>query len=202
MRVLIACLLLVSMGLPLAQSSRDLRSRFGEPDVERYSATNDIGLTVEYGSDGLACQIVIERKQALLHGNQEQQYMLPEAVSALIDEIVPPASRGHHINTLLESMGCAERRVDEYENVWIGRYTDMCIPLRTGFSVIFRTCFAISSRAIRGSPFHSALKSRSRDSTNRRVSRICNLAVPGADACRRSRRELSWYSSLANGAHH
>ena len=130
MRVLIACLLLVSMGLPLAQSSRDLRSRFGEPDVERYTATNNIGLTVEYGSDGLACQIVMERKQALLHGNQEQQYMPPEVVSALIDEIVPPGSRGHHINTLLESMGCAEERVDEYENVWIGRYTDTCIPLK------------------------------------------------------------------------
>ena len=77
MRVLIACSLLISAGLSLAQSSRDLRSRFGEPDVERYTATNDIGLTVEYGSDGLACQILIERKQPLLHSNraQAQQYM-------------------------------------------------------------------------------------------------------------------------------
>jgi len=130
MRVLVSCILVATAGLALPQSSRDLRSRFGEPDVERYSATNDIGLTVEYGSDGLACQIVIERKQPLLHSNQGQQYMPPEAVSALIDEIVPPDSRGRHINTLLESMGCAEGRVDEYENVWIGRYSDMCIPLK------------------------------------------------------------------------
>jgi hypothetical protein len=130
MRILVACLLIATAGLPLAQSSRELRSRFGPPDVERYSATNDIGLTVQYGSDGLACQIVIERKQPLLHSNQAQQYMLPEAVGALIDEIVPPDSRGRHINALLESMGCAEGRVDEYENVWIGRYTDMCLPLK------------------------------------------------------------------------
>jgi hypothetical protein len=130
MRVLIACSLLVSVSLPLAQSSRDLRSRFGEPDIERYTATNDIGLTVEYGSDGLACQIVIERKQPLLHSDEAQQYMPPEVVSALIDEIVPPASRGRHTNTLLESMGCAEGRVDEYENVWIGRFTNTCAPLK------------------------------------------------------------------------
>jgi hypothetical protein len=130
MRVLVSCILVATAGLALPQSSRDLRSRFGEPDVERYSATNDIGLTVEYGSDGLACQIVIERKQPLLHSNQGQQYMPPEAVSALIDEIVPPDSRGRHINALLESMGCAEGRLDEYENVWIGRYSDMCVPLK------------------------------------------------------------------------
>lgn len=130
MRVLIACLLLVSAGLPLAQSSRDLRSRFGEPDLERYTATNDIGVTVEYGPDGLACQILMERKQPLLHSNQAQQYMPPEAVSALIDEIVPPASRGRHITAVLESMGCAEGHVDEYESVWIGRYSDKCVPLK------------------------------------------------------------------------
>jgi hypothetical protein len=130
MRDLIACLFLLLAGLPLDQSSRDMRSRFGEPDVERYTATNDIGLTVEYGSDGLACQIIIERKQPLLPSNQGQQYMQSEVVSALIDEIVASDSRGRHINTLLESMGCAEGRVDEYENVWIGRYSDMCVPLK------------------------------------------------------------------------
>lgn len=122
--------LLVCFSYPRACHSRDLRSRFGEPDVERYTATNDIGVTVEYGSDGLACQILIERKQPLLHSNQAQQYMPPEVVSALIDEIVPPASRGRHITSMLESMGCAEGHVDQYENVGIGRYSDKCVPLK------------------------------------------------------------------------
>jgi len=130
MRILLACLLIAAAGFSLPQSSRDLRSRFGEPDVERYTAKNDIGLTVEYGSDGLACQIVMERKQPLLHSDQGQQYMSPEVVSALIDEIVPPDSRGPQTTTLLESMGCAEGRIDEYENVWIGRYSHNCIPLK------------------------------------------------------------------------
>jgi hypothetical protein len=130
MRILVACILIATAGLSLPQSARDLRSRFGEPDVERYTATNDIGLTVEYGADGLACQIVIERKQPLLHSDQGQQYMSPEVVSALIDEIVPADRRGPHVNTLLESMGCVEGRIDEYENVWIGHFSNNCIPLK------------------------------------------------------------------------
>ena len=57
-------------GLPVVRSSIICALVSGEPDVERYTATNDIGLTVEYGSDGLACQIVIERKQPLLLSDQ------------------------------------------------------------------------------------------------------------------------------------
>ena len=130
MRILFACLLTATAGLLLPQSSRDLRSRFGEPDIERYTATNDIGLTAQYGSDGLACQILIERKRPLISSSKAQEYMSPETVSALLDDIVPPESRGRHLNSLLESMGCSEGRADEYENVWIGRYTNMCVPLK------------------------------------------------------------------------
>ena len=130
MRILVASLLIVSFSLPVAQTSQTLRDRYGEPDIERFTAGRDIGLTVEYGSDGMACQIVIERKQPLLHSEQARNSMPPEAVSEIIDGIAPPASRGRSINSLLESMGCAEGRVEEYENVWIGHFSDMCVPLK------------------------------------------------------------------------
>ena len=50
-------------------------------------------------------------------------------------EIVPPTNRGREVNTLLESMGCAEVRAPEYEaveyeNVWIAHASDMCVPLK------------------------------------------------------------------------
>jgi hypothetical protein len=130
MRISVACLLIVATGLPMAQDSQKLRVRYGEPDIERFTVAGDIGLTVEYGSDGLACQMVIERKQPLLHSEQGLTYMSPEAVGVFVDEIVPPSSRGRELNTLLESMGCAEGRVQEYENVWIGHFSDMCVPLK------------------------------------------------------------------------
>jgi hypothetical protein len=130
MRILVACLLIVSATLPVAPSSQELRGRYGEPDLERFTAAGDIGLTVEFGTDGLACQIVIERKHPLLHTEQPRKYMSPEAVGELIDVIAPLASRGHEINTILESMGCAEKRTQEYENVWISHASDVCIPLK------------------------------------------------------------------------
>jgi hypothetical protein len=130
MRILVACLLTATAGLLLPQSSRDLRSRFGEPDIERYTATNDIGLTVQYGSEGLVCQILIERKRPLLSSSKAPEYMPPETVSALLDDVVPPESRGRHLNSLSESMGCSVGRADEYENVWIARYTNLCVPLK------------------------------------------------------------------------
>ena len=142
MRILFAFLLVGTASLSLAQSSQELGSRYGEPDIERFTAAPDIGLTVEYGSDGLACQIVIERKQSLLHDRQAEKYMKPEAASKLIDDIVPPASRGHEVNSFLEYMGCAEGRGQEYENVWITHYSDVCIPLKaereSGATVVFK----------------------------------------------------------------
>jgi hypothetical protein len=67
----------------------------------------------------------------------------------------------------------------------------------TGLSVIFCTCFAISSRASRGSPSHNELKFWSRARTKRRVLRICNLTVTESDVLRRSRAATSCLSSLA-----
>jgi hypothetical protein len=130
MRILAACLLIVFFGLPVAQTSQTLRGRYGEPDIERFTAVEDIGLTVEYGSDGPACQIVIERKQPLLHSERVRDYMAPEVVSEVIDQLVPPASRGRRINSILESMGCAEGRIEEYEKVWITRHSEVCLPLK------------------------------------------------------------------------
>jgi len=130
MRILLAFLLVGTASLSPAQRSQEFRSRYGEPDIERFTAAPDIALTVEYGSDGLACQIVIERKQSLLHDKQAEKYMKPEVASDLIDELAPPSSRGREVNSFLESMGCAEGRGQEYENVWIAHYSDVCVPLK------------------------------------------------------------------------
>jgi hypothetical protein len=130
MRILVACLLIVSASLPVAPSSHELRGRYGDPDLERFTAAGDIGLTVEYATDSLACQIVIQRKEPRLHTEPPHKYMSPEAVGELVDVIVPPASRGLEINTSLESMGCAEKRTVEYENVLISHASDVCVPLK------------------------------------------------------------------------
>jgi hypothetical protein len=130
MRILVACLLTIATSLPIAKTSQDLRVRYGEPDIEQFTVAADIGLTVEYGADGLACQMIIEKKRPLLHREETLTYMAPEIASQLVDEVVPPASRGREVNSLLESMGCAEGRAIEYENVWIAHASDVCVPLK------------------------------------------------------------------------
>jgi len=66
--------------------------------------------------------------------------------------------------------------------------------------VIFCMCLAISSRAIRGSPSHNALRFRTLSWTKHRVSRICNLTVDGSETLRRSRTAASCHSSSAISA--
>ena len=54
MRFLTGCLLAAAGGVVLTQSSQELHSRYGEPDMERFTVRPGISLTVEYGSDHLA----------------------------------------------------------------------------------------------------------------------------------------------------
>jgi hypothetical protein len=44
----------------------ELASRYGEPDVERFTARPGIAVTVEYGSDRLVCQALIEPPNSII----------------------------------------------------------------------------------------------------------------------------------------
>lgn|SRR5271165_4537948 len=130
MRIIFTYLLVLSLGLVAAQTSQTMRDHYGTPDIERFTVRGDIGVTVLYGSDREVCQMVVERKQPLLHNQESLTYMDPQAVTEIIDELVPPTSRGRSIGSMLESMGCAEERIEEYENVWVSRNLNVCIPLK------------------------------------------------------------------------
>ncbi len=71
MRVPIGCFVLMSVCFSAAQTSQELRSKYGEPDIERFTARPGIGLTVEFGSDGVACQELLEPLQPLLHREEQ-----------------------------------------------------------------------------------------------------------------------------------
>jgi hypothetical protein len=128
MRALEVSLFLLAGFLASAETSQELRSRYGKPDVERFTVRPGMSLTVEYGDDDQVCQAVIEPNQPIIHKAEPLRYMSPEVVAGVIDEVAPPGQRGLLVNTLLESMGCAEERVEEYANVWISRATDVCLP--------------------------------------------------------------------------
>jgi hypothetical protein len=94
--------------------------------LERFQARPGISVTVEYGSDHLACKIVIEPPQPLIHQEEQTQLMSSEGVSEILQEVAPVAMRGNVISrgSFLES--CAVSYVTDYENVSIMRGMSEC----------------------------------------------------------------------------
>jgi hypothetical protein len=128
MRILPASLLLAVAGLVLMRSSQDLHSRYGEPDLERFTARPGISLTVQYGSDGLPCHALIEPPQPLLFRQEHVPLMSSEAVTEILEEVVPESVRGKQIARSITRSGCNVIQLIDYENVSIMRSTHTCDP--------------------------------------------------------------------------
>ena len=121
-----AYLLLCCSCVCMAQTSKMLRARYGEPDVERFIARPNITATIEYGNDGSTCQIVIEAQKPLVRLDQSVKHIKREEVSAIIEELVPHSSWGREVFKFNEEMGCARGETIEYENVVVSRNWDQC----------------------------------------------------------------------------
>jgi hypothetical protein len=130
MRVSLGCFLFLSYFLANPQSSGELRSRYGEPEMERFVVRPGIGLTVEYGSDSLACEMLIEPPLPIIHGDQQTLFMSTEGVTRVLDETVPTAMRGLKIGNVVSQMGRNRYELTQYENLTISRLTDEGVPLR------------------------------------------------------------------------
>jgi len=141
MKMLIGYAILLTACLCAGQTSAEFHSRYGESDTERFKIRDGIGLTVEYGSDGSACQMEI-KPQNLFVQRQPQRLMAPEVVDGIIDEVVPPETRGRKVNSMLQQMGCSRSVVDYYENVTIDRGTDACLSSKperdTSVNIVFK----------------------------------------------------------------
>jgi hypothetical protein len=129
MRIVLGSFVLLAAYLANPQSSSELRSRYGEPDIERFIVRPGIGLTVEYGSDGLPCEMLIEPPRPLFHGDEQTLYMSSDEVTSVLDDVVPVGTRGLEINDFIEEMGRNRYELTQYENVSIGRSKDTGDPL-------------------------------------------------------------------------
>jgi hypothetical protein len=125
MRFLIACFVVAAASAALPQSSNEFHSRYGEPDLERFQARPGISVTVEYGLDHLACQIVIEPPQPLIHQEELTPLMSSEGVSEILEEVAPDAMRGKVISggSIVGSFRDFHSVADftEYDNMFITR---------------------------------------------------------------------------------
>jgi hypothetical protein len=126
MRIVAGWFLVAVGSVVVTQSSQDLHNRYGEPDRERFAVRPGISLTVEYGSEHLACQALIEPPQPLTYTEEDVPLMSSEGVSEILEEVAPIAIRGKEISDGSFQSGCNVGRFTEYENVSIMRSTHTC----------------------------------------------------------------------------
>jgi hypothetical protein len=98
--------------------------------MERFVVRPGIGLTVEYGSDGLACEMSIDPPLPIIHTDEQTLFMSAEGVTRVLDDVVPTGIRGLKIGNAVSQMGRNRQELIQYENLSISRSTDEGFPLR------------------------------------------------------------------------
>jgi hypothetical protein len=149
MRILVGCFVFLALAAGAPQNSSELRLHYGKPDIERFLVRPEIGLTVEYGSDGLACQMEIRPLRPLLYGIIQadkvisDKLMSVDTMDEILNEVVPPATRGAKIRDEggFQSGSTYESGVS-YDNVTIMHVRHGCDVLQpnceVGASVTFK----------------------------------------------------------------
>jgi len=133
MRILLACFLFAAASSVVAPGSMDLRNHYGAPSVETFAARPGIDVTVEYGSDRLACDIEIGPSRHLFDNPtplSPPQTIPAEDVSEVLEEIAPTDARGKKINEGGFQSSCGAVAFTEYENVFVSRTLNPCGSLK------------------------------------------------------------------------
>ena len=107
-------------------NAADLHSRFGEPDMERFVVRPGITLTVSYGTDRAACRMVIGPTRSIIPRDEPTQYMRPEDVTEIIDEVLPEANRGDLLLGVVTKSGCNDLETIDYQNITVSRFRHKC----------------------------------------------------------------------------
>jgi hypothetical protein len=77
----------------------DLHKMYGEPTMERFAVGNGITVTVQYGPDRAACQILIAARRLLDEVKGPDLPMSSLAVSRVLQELLPSATRGRQVDS-------------------------------------------------------------------------------------------------------
>ncbi|MFN2453183.1 MAG: hypothetical protein ABR577_03085 [Pyrinomonadaceae bacterium] len=101
-----------------AQSSGDLRNKYGIPS-EAYEVRPNVLMTVVFGADGQACEMVIEARHTSKDGVNGNSLIPSSVAEEILKEVVPTEKRGKRGRSITFSGGCSSMTGEEYENVSI-----------------------------------------------------------------------------------
>jgi hypothetical protein len=67
--------------------------------MERFTVGNGITVTVEYGADRAACQILIAPRRLLVEARKPDTLLPSPGVSRVLQELLPLSTRGKQVNS-------------------------------------------------------------------------------------------------------
>lgn len=105
------------------QTSEDFHSRYGQPDLERFTVRPEVSLLVEYGHDALPCQMQIEPRHALVHDENSEASMAMGTVAEVLSEVVPVSTRGILLLRSNSQMSRLGSELTQYQNVSVTTQT-------------------------------------------------------------------------------
>jgi hypothetical protein len=97
--IFVGCLITGAPADVSAPNTQDFHKLYGEPTMERFAVGNGITVTVEYGPDRAACQILIAPRRLLAEVQSPDALMSSPRVSGVLQELLPPATRGRQVNS-------------------------------------------------------------------------------------------------------
>src|ERR1700722_539272 len=123
---------------PSRPTSTELHARYGQPESERFQARPGMALTVDYGSDGLACGMLITSREN--PSFEMDNLKLPfdsagldpgraylEMVHEILNEALPESTRGKAGAAMTTQGSCGLIASAEYGNVSISSAGDACV---------------------------------------------------------------------------
>jgi hypothetical protein len=105
-----------------APNAQALHKRYGDASIEFFDVGGGIALAVQYGPDRVACELLIGHEQSLIQrDSQPPPPVSSAAVSDLLQELVPVATRGKQIAADTTSIETTTLLKTDYETVSIRR---------------------------------------------------------------------------------
>ena len=112
----------------VAPTSQDLHAKYGRTDVERFRVRPDLDATVQYGSDGCLCQVLLATPISVtaVQNLNLTTYVSSDEMQAVTNEYAPPEVRGSQLNAGGFQASCAVASTSDYEHVLIERSGTAC----------------------------------------------------------------------------
>ncbi len=89
-----------------AQTTQTMRSKYGPPVSETFAVGHGITATLSFGSTGEACEMIVAPEQPRGQIKSRGTTMTTATLDKVLDQLVPPASRGTMLMGTFVNMTC------------------------------------------------------------------------------------------------